>query len=182
MYDTPAHVDLMLGAWNIGAVPINVNFRYVDDELRYLFADADLKLVVSEPDLVERARDAADGIDALRQRARAGDAWERRMASSSPARPASSTFAMGCRRSRISRLRCCLLPLMHGGRPVVADGRPAAGRRRGADPRRGFRSGLRAARDAGGVVIQDQIVRSPSGKPDYRWAAETARRVLEAGG
>jgi acyl-CoA synthetase (AMP-forming)/AMP-acid ligase II len=87
MYDTPAHVDLMLGAWKIGAVPINVNFRYVDEELRYLFDDADLKLVVSEPDLVERARDAAEGIDGLEHVLEAGEAWERRMASSSPRRP-----------------------------------------------------------------------------------------------
>ena len=33
MYDSPAHVELMFAAWKLGAVPINVNFRYMGEEL-----------------------------------------------------------------------------------------------------------------------------------------------------
>ena len=37
------YVEGMLACFKIRAVPINVNYRYVEDELRYLFDDADLK-------------------------------------------------------------------------------------------------------------------------------------------
>ena len=40
-------------------MPVNVNFRYVDEELTYLFDNADLKVVVTEPDLEDRAARAA---------------------------------------------------------------------------------------------------------------------------
>ncbi len=35
-------VEAMYGCWKIGAVPINVNYRYVENELRYLIGNADL--------------------------------------------------------------------------------------------------------------------------------------------
>ena len=36
----------MLAAFKLRAVPVNVNYRYVEDELRYLLDDADAKAVV----------------------------------------------------------------------------------------------------------------------------------------
>ena len=36
----------MLAAFKIRAVPVNVNYRYVEEELRYLFNDADAKAVI----------------------------------------------------------------------------------------------------------------------------------------
>jgi acyl-CoA synthetase (AMP-forming)/AMP-acid ligase II len=39
-------VEAMLAAVKIRAVPVNINYRYVEDELRYLFDNADLKAVV----------------------------------------------------------------------------------------------------------------------------------------
>ncbi len=36
----------MLAAFKIRAVPVNVNFRYVEEELLYLFGDADAKAVI----------------------------------------------------------------------------------------------------------------------------------------
>ena len=36
----------MLAAFKLRAVPINVNYRYVEDELRYLLDDADVRAVV----------------------------------------------------------------------------------------------------------------------------------------
>src|SRR6478672_1622645 len=35
-----------LGAYKVSAVPINVNFRYVEDELVYIFDNADLVALV----------------------------------------------------------------------------------------------------------------------------------------
>jgi acyl-CoA synthetase (AMP-forming)/AMP-acid ligase II len=41
-------VECMLAAFKIGAVPINVNYRYVAEELRFLFDDADLVALVHQ--------------------------------------------------------------------------------------------------------------------------------------
>ena len=41
-------VEAMLAAYKIRAVPINVNYRYVADELRYLFDNADLVALIYE--------------------------------------------------------------------------------------------------------------------------------------
>ncbi len=61
LYDGNQYVEATLAAFKVRAVPVNVNFRYVDEELDYLFDDADLRLVVTEPDLEDRAvRAAAD--------------------------------------------------------------------------------------------------------------------------
>ncbi len=44
-----AYIEGMLAAYKLRAVPINVNYRYVEGELRYLFDDADLvALIVSQ--------------------------------------------------------------------------------------------------------------------------------------
>jgi acyl-CoA synthetase (AMP-forming)/AMP-acid ligase II len=45
-YNCVEFVESMLGAYKLRAVPINVNYRYVEDELRYLFDNADLKALV----------------------------------------------------------------------------------------------------------------------------------------
>jgi acyl-CoA synthetase (AMP-forming)/AMP-acid ligase II len=40
------YLEGMLAAFKIRAVPVNVNYRYVEEELRYLFNDADAKAVI----------------------------------------------------------------------------------------------------------------------------------------
>jgi acyl-CoA synthetase (AMP-forming)/AMP-acid ligase II len=59
LYDGNQYVEATLAAFKLRAVPVNVNFRYVDEELTYLFDNADLKLVITEPDLEDRATRAA---------------------------------------------------------------------------------------------------------------------------
>ena len=63
LYDGNQYVELTLAAFKIRAVPVNVNFRYVDEELEYLFDNADLVLVVTEPDLEDRATRAAKAME-----------------------------------------------------------------------------------------------------------------------
>jgi acyl-CoA synthetase (AMP-forming)/AMP-acid ligase II len=46
LYNGIEYVEGMLAAFKIRAVPININFRYVEDELYYLFDDADVVGVV----------------------------------------------------------------------------------------------------------------------------------------
>ena len=44
----------MFAAFKLRAVPININYRYVADELRYLFADADLVALVHGTEFTDR--------------------------------------------------------------------------------------------------------------------------------
>jgi fatty-acyl-CoA synthase len=79
-------VEAMLAAFKLRAVPINVNYRYVEDELRYLIDNADLVALVHEPDftpLVAAARTSAPG---LRHTLEIGERYERALAAQSPAR------------------------------------------------------------------------------------------------
>jgi acyl-CoA synthetase (AMP-forming)/AMP-acid ligase II len=46
LYNGVEYLEAMLAAFKLRAVPINVNYRYVEEELRYLLADADAKAVV----------------------------------------------------------------------------------------------------------------------------------------
>jgi 3-oxocholest-4-en-26-oate---CoA ligase len=53
LYNGAAYILGMLALYKLRAVPINVNYRYVADELRYLFADAELTGVLTEPVFAE---------------------------------------------------------------------------------------------------------------------------------
>ena len=46
LFNGTEYIEAMIAAWKIRAVPVNVNYRYVADELVYLFDDADLVAVV----------------------------------------------------------------------------------------------------------------------------------------
>jgi acyl-CoA synthetase (AMP-forming)/AMP-acid ligase II len=49
------HLEAMFACYKLRAVPINVNYRYVDDELAYLLDDADAVGIVHDSDVRERA-------------------------------------------------------------------------------------------------------------------------------
>jgi len=49
------HLEAILACYKLRAVPINVNYRYVDDELAYLLADADAVGIVCDAGVRERA-------------------------------------------------------------------------------------------------------------------------------
>jgi acyl-CoA synthetase (AMP-forming)/AMP-acid ligase II len=42
------YVEALLGCWKCGAVPVNINWRYVADELRYVIDDAELVSIIVE--------------------------------------------------------------------------------------------------------------------------------------
>ena len=46
LYNCVEFLEVFVGTLKVRAVPININYRYVEDELVYLFTDADLKCVV----------------------------------------------------------------------------------------------------------------------------------------
>jgi acyl-CoA synthetase (AMP-forming)/AMP-acid ligase II len=60
------YLEGMLAAFKLSAVPINVNFRYVEAELRHLYDDADLVAVVLHRQFLQRAAVAAADLPALR--------------------------------------------------------------------------------------------------------------------
>ena len=59
LYNSTEYVEGLLASVKIRAVPVNVNYRYVADELRYLFTDADLVALIHQRELAPR-------IDAVR--------------------------------------------------------------------------------------------------------------------
>ena len=80
-------IEVMLGCYKLRAVPVNVNYRYVADELGYLFVDAGLTVVVTEPELaatVEAVRGAAPTLGDV---VTVGDDYERRLAGQPDTRP-----------------------------------------------------------------------------------------------
>jgi acyl-CoA synthetase (AMP-forming)/AMP-acid ligase II len=90
-------LELMLGAFKARLVPINVNYRYVADELAYLFDDADIEAVALErtfAPVVDELRSALpelqhvlvieDGSDNV---APGASRYEGALAASSPTRP-----------------------------------------------------------------------------------------------
>jgi acyl-CoA synthetase (AMP-forming)/AMP-acid ligase II len=82
------YIVAMLGLFKLRAVPVNVNYRYVADELRYLFDDADLVGVMTEPSSVAMVEGLAAELPGLRHVVVAGDDLPARLAASSASRPA----------------------------------------------------------------------------------------------
>ena len=61
LHNGTEYLEGMLAAFKIRAVPVNVNFRYVEDELAYLLTDADARAVISH-------REFAPKLAAIRDR------------------------------------------------------------------------------------------------------------------
>lgn len=59
-------VEAALAAYKIRAVPVNVNYRYVEEELRYLFDNADLKAVIYDRELAPRLAAVREALPLLR--------------------------------------------------------------------------------------------------------------------
>jgi 3-oxocholest-4-en-26-oate---CoA ligase len=79
-------VEGMLACFKIRAVPININFRYVEDELRYIFDNADLVGVLYDTQYADRLDAVAGDLPRLRHRIAIGDEYDAALAASSPAR------------------------------------------------------------------------------------------------
>ena len=60
------YVEGMLACFKIRAVPINVNYRYVEDELRYLFDDADLRALIVHRQFADRIMKIQPSLELLK--------------------------------------------------------------------------------------------------------------------
>ena len=65
-YNSAEFVEAMLAAYKLRAVAINVNYRYVDEELAYLFDNADLAGVVLQARFAPRVANIRSGLPLLR--------------------------------------------------------------------------------------------------------------------
>ena len=53
-HNSPEHLEAHFAAYKIRAIPINVNYRYFEDELVYLFSNADVEAIVFQARFAER--------------------------------------------------------------------------------------------------------------------------------
>jgi acyl-CoA synthetase (AMP-forming)/AMP-acid ligase II len=85
LYNGSEYLEGMLAAYKLRAVPVNVNYRYVADELRYLLADADCKAVIHEPDFAGLLDAVRPELALLTATLARGDDYEAALAASSAA-------------------------------------------------------------------------------------------------
>src|SRR4051812_27435863 len=85
-YNGTPWVETMLGSFKLRAVPININFRYVEDELAYLLDNADVKVVVYDPEFEDRLANVRARLPHVEQVVPIDDTWATERAAQSPAR------------------------------------------------------------------------------------------------
>ena len=66
LYNGNEYLEGMLGAMKAGAVPFNVNYRYVDEELIYLLNNASAKALIYHASLAEHVQSIRSEVPTLR--------------------------------------------------------------------------------------------------------------------
>ncbi|PAZ09152.1 acyl-CoA synthetase [Streptomyces sp. SA15] len=72
LYNGVEYLQTVLGCLKARIVPVNVNYRYVEDELVYLYRDADLAALVFDAEFTDRVAAALPRADGLRHLVRVG--------------------------------------------------------------------------------------------------------------
>ncbi|HVV35775.1 MAG TPA: acyl-CoA synthetase [Acidimicrobiales bacterium] len=85
-YNSVEWVEIMWAVFKIRAVWININFRYVEDELRYLFTNADLVALIHQPQFADRVAGVLPHLPDLKHVLVIGDDYEAALAAQSPER------------------------------------------------------------------------------------------------
>lgn len=62
LHNHPAYMESMYGSWKAGLVPVNTNYRYADDELVYLWDNADAVAVVFHGTFADNIERIADRV------------------------------------------------------------------------------------------------------------------------
>jgi acyl-CoA synthetase (AMP-forming)/AMP-acid ligase II len=83
----PEYLEAMLACFKVRAVPINVNYRYVAGELRYLLDDCDAVGVLHAPHNTEVVADLLPELPKVRWTLTTGEAYDAAIAAASPERP-----------------------------------------------------------------------------------------------
>ncbi len=78
-------IDAFYGSFKIGAVPINVNYKYLAEELRHIYSNSDSTVAVVAPEFEALAREAAG--DLVEHWFVMGEQYDAATAAASPERP-----------------------------------------------------------------------------------------------
>lgn len=76
LYNGAAYLETVFASFKIGAVPVNANYRYTQEELSSLLQDADAAAVVFSGALAANLTHASTSVSTLRLLVRVGDAPE----------------------------------------------------------------------------------------------------------
>jgi acyl-CoA synthetase (AMP-forming)/AMP-acid ligase II len=82
LYNSTEYLETMLAAFKLAAVPVNVNYRYLADELHYLLDDAGVRAVVHERELGGMV--TTTRLPRIRHTLCRGDAYEQALAAAEP--------------------------------------------------------------------------------------------------
>ena len=85
-YNSVEWVETIWATFKLRAVFININYRYVEDELRYLFDNADLRALVHQEQFRDRVAAVKDNLPLLEHTLVIGDEYEQALAEASPER------------------------------------------------------------------------------------------------
>jgi fatty-acyl-CoA synthase len=66
LYTSPEYLEAIYAAFKLRATPMNVNYRYLADEVAYVLGDGDASVVIVHSSLVDRVLDVRDRLPALR--------------------------------------------------------------------------------------------------------------------
>ena len=66
LYNSPEYLESVYGAFKAGLVPLNTNYRYLDDELAYLWENGDVEAVVFHGCFADRAAAARARLRRIR--------------------------------------------------------------------------------------------------------------------
>ncbi|UXY23687.1 acyl-CoA synthetase [Streptomyces cynarae] len=72
LYNGVEYLQTVLGCLKARIVPVNVNYRYVEEELLYLYRDADLVALVFDAEFTDRVAAALSAAEKLRHLVRVG--------------------------------------------------------------------------------------------------------------
>ena len=59
-------LEIMLGAYKLCAIPININYRYVEEELKYLMNNADIEAIFFHQQFSDKLNNIADALPMLK--------------------------------------------------------------------------------------------------------------------
>jgi acyl-CoA synthetase (AMP-forming)/AMP-acid ligase II len=76
LYNGVEYLESVFAILKVGAIPVNVNYRYQPDEMRHLFDDAQVSAVIFDASLAERVGAAQAGAQAARTMVQVGGAAE----------------------------------------------------------------------------------------------------------
>src|SRR6185437_11138077 len=79
-------VEAWWASYKLRAVPININYRYVGEELRYVLGNDDAKAVLHEAEFAVLLNEVAPDLPQLQVRLELGEPYETAFAAASPER------------------------------------------------------------------------------------------------